>query len=342
MIDQNADRGKYVDGMLIGLDALPDETSAGLRQRALPLEASAQNALDGAWRKWSSRWGERKLLTGHADGVTAVAFSPDGARLLTGCYDHTARLWDTATGETIATLKGPVTAVAFSPDGARVLTGSEDKTARLWDAATGKTVATLDGHTDRVEHVAFSPDGARVLTGSWDNTARLWDAATGKTVATLTALVSAVAFSPDGTSILTGSGYKTARLWDATTGKTLATLEGHTGPVLAVAFSPDGARVLTGSDDGTARLWLVFSSVQALVEEVKASAPRCLTLTQRESFHLGNAATAMVLYAQSLALRRCPTAAGGLGRVAPGRVGSGGGMVPQGARAEMKMAAVTY
>ena len=141
-----------------------------------------------------------------------------------------------------------VTSVAFSPDGAHVLNGSDDKTARLWDAATGKTVATLEGHTDVVRAVAFSPDGTRVLTGSEDHTARLWDAATGKTV---------------------------------------ATLEGHTGAVWAVAFSPDGARVLTGSNDGTARLWPVFSSAQALVEEVKASAPRCLTLAQRESFHLG-------------------------------------------------------
>jgi WD40 repeat protein len=36
-----------------------------------------------------------------------------------------------------------VTAVAYSPDGTRVLTGSQDKTARLWDAATGKAAATL-------------------------------------------------------------------------------------------------------------------------------------------------------------------------------------------------------
>jgi WD40 repeat protein len=27
----------------------------------------------------------------------------------------------------------------------RVLTGSDDTTARLWEAATGKTVATLEG-----------------------------------------------------------------------------------------------------------------------------------------------------------------------------------------------------
>jgi WD40 repeat protein len=65
-------------------------------------------------------------------------------------------------------------AVAFSPDGTRVVTGSWDNTARLWDAATGMVVATLAGHTGAVEAAAFSPDGTRVLTGSQDNTARVW------------------------------------------------------------------------------------------------------------------------------------------------------------------------
>jgi hypothetical protein len=98
--------------------------------------------------------------------------------VLTGSADNTARLWDAATGEAVATLTGhtaAVRAVAFSTDGKRVLTGSDDNTARLWDAATGEAVATLKGHTAPVWDVAFSPDGKRVLTGSADNTARLWD-----------------------------------------------------------------------------------------------------------------------------------------------------------------------
>jgi WD40 repeat protein len=258
IVDQQTGKGDHVGAMLIGLDALPDATGEGIRQRVLRPEMSAVNALDGACRNWSSGWGERKVLQGHSAPVRAVAFSPDGTRVLTGSADKTARLWDAATGKVVKTLLGHtarVTAVAFSQDGTRILTGSDDSTAQLWDAVTGKAVATLTGHAGPVWGIAFSADNKRLLTGSFDDTARIWDAATGRILAILghTGPVWAVAFSPDGTRLLTSS--EEVQLWDAITGKVLATLTGHTAPVMTVAFSPDGARVLTGSADNTARLW---------------------------------------------------------------------------------------
>jgi WD40 repeat protein len=47
--------------------------------------------------------------------------------------------------------------VAFSPRGDLIATGSWDETARIWDAATGECLATLAGHAGTVEAVAFSP-----------------------------------------------------------------------------------------------------------------------------------------------------------------------------------------
>ena len=71
--------------------------------------------------------------------------------------------------------------VAFSPDGARVLTGSRDRTARLWEAATGVEIRAFKGHVDWVWSIAFSPDGTRVLTAD-GKIARLWDALTSRRV----------------------------------------------------------------------------------------------------------------------------------------------------------------
>ena len=35
----------------------------------------------------------------------------------------------------------------MTPDGARIVTGSDDNTARIWDAKTGGELAQLKGHT---------------------------------------------------------------------------------------------------------------------------------------------------------------------------------------------------
>ncbi|MHC4244903.1 MAG: WD40 repeat domain-containing protein [Planctomycetota bacterium] len=35
-----------------------------------------------------------RTFGGHTDWVLSVAFSPDGARVLTGNYDGTARIWE--------------------------------------------------------------------------------------------------------------------------------------------------------------------------------------------------------------------------------------------------------
>jgi WD40 repeat protein len=124
---------------------------------------------------------ELRAFKGHEGWVVSVAFSPDGAHVLTGSTDKTSRLWDIETGKELRDFKGhegTVDSVAFSPDGAHMLTGSLDKTARLWDTVTG-TQFQVFKHEDFVLS-AFSPDGARVLTDSKDKTVRLWDVATGK------------------------------------------------------------------------------------------------------------------------------------------------------------------
>jgi hypothetical protein len=149
-------------------------------------------------------------------------------------------------------------------------------------------MATFEGHKGPVFSVAFSPDGGQVLTGSVDNTARLWEAATGKPVATFkghTGSVASVAFSPDGRHVLTGSD-NTARLWEAATGKLMTVFERNEGDVRLVAFSPGGRQLLTIYNDTTVRLWYRFTSVQALVDEVKSTVHACLTIEQRDRFHL--------------------------------------------------------
>jgi WD40 repeat protein len=47
--------------------------------------------------------------------------------------------------------------------------GSADSTIKLWDAATGQGLATLKGHSGSLTSLAFSPDGKTLASASADN-----------------------------------------------------------------------------------------------------------------------------------------------------------------------------
>jgi WD40 repeat protein len=160
-----------------------------------------------------------------------------------------------------------VSSVAFSPDGAHIVSSSYDRTERVWDAHTGKELAMIDSYSSLVRSVAFSPDGAHIVLGSDDRTVRLWDCQTGKELAVLEGhsnYVRSVAFSPDGAHIVSGSDDKTVRMWNAHTGKELAVFEGHSGWVRSVAFSPDGAHITSSDIYRHELVWSVKGTVHIL------------------------------------------------------------------------------
>ena len=193
----------------------------------------------------------------------AVAYLPDGQRLLAGCHDG-AHVWDLASGEKTH-LKGHtdrVRSVAISRNNEFIATGSWDHTVKIWNAATLKETYTLRGHKHQVWAVAFSPDGRTLASASFDKTIRLWDPATGKEKRNIDPAISevlALAYSPDGRYLAAGGTGSIIKLFDARTMKELRTLRGHTSVILSLAFSPDSTLLASGSQDKTIRLWDVAS-----------------------------------------------------------------------------------
>src|SRR5262249_46556884 len=116
-------------------------------------------------------------LEGHSAWVTSIAYSSDGARLLSASDDKTARLWDVATHKPVQTFAGHtgcVKCAALSADGKRVLTGAADQTVRLWGVESGKEIKRLEQHADSLVGVAFNDGGKESLSASRDSGVRIW------------------------------------------------------------------------------------------------------------------------------------------------------------------------
>jgi WD40 repeat protein/tRNA A-37 threonylcarbamoyl transferase component Bud32 len=235
-----------------------------LLEELVPTRADEADLRQFEWHYWHLRTQqELRTLQGHADSVSSVAFSPDGARLVSSYPRGRAiKFWDVHTGQELLAWKLPpssVRYVAFSPDGKRLASTSLDNTITLWDAQTGKELHVCKGHKQPIEtNLAFSPDGKRLASGGNDRTIKLWDAETGeelRTIAGHTAGVSGLAFSPDGKRLASASYDSTIKLWDPDTFRQISNSKGHTGWVTSVAFSPDSKRLASGATDHNVTLW---------------------------------------------------------------------------------------
>jgi WD40 repeat protein len=173
------------------------------------------------WDTTASPFAELPALPGHNGWVQAVAFHPDGRRLLAA--DSWGRLtcWPAGERDTkphwtvVDAHDGWIHALAVSPDGKTVATGARDKTIRI-TSDDGKAVRTLAAGKD-VLALTFHPSGKVLVSGDLKGVIKEWDLATGKVVRELDAKVMflrdrvqdvcgvrCLAFGPDGATLFAG------------------------------------------------------------------------------------------------------------------------------------------
>jgi RNA polymerase sigma factor (sigma-70 family) len=227
----------------------------------------------GALRVWEVATGKEVRTfsePGRSADQNAVAFTPDGKRLVT-TGAGTIRMEDIATGKEVRRRDFGVDSnpgFALAPDGETVAIARGANTPKfyLWNWKTGQEPREVKVMERSPRCLRFSPDN-RALAGCDDlgSVLHLWEVRSGKVIGTIDLTAERItacdlAFSPDGKLLaVTDSGNRKnfsggLYLWDLRAGRLAHKLLTPGEQGLFTGFSRDGRQVAM-TTSGTVRVW---------------------------------------------------------------------------------------
>jgi WD40 repeat protein len=191
----------------------------------------------------------------HTDGVQQVSFSPDGSHVVSASLDHTAKLWNLATGlvEKTFTADGPLNAAVFLPSTTKNLLalGSESGSVRLIDWNQTSVVKEWR-FGSAVYALAFDPAGETLACGGKFQEMQFYPVGKGsKQALTWKSPVNALLYLPTRDLVLADDEGHVQRIHD----NRPARLSESAQRVVALAASRDGQMLASGGEDRIVRVF---------------------------------------------------------------------------------------
>jgi WD40 repeat protein len=224
--------------------------------------------------------------------VWSLAFSPDGARLLSEGADDAVRTWDLQAGRLAGTLKVGLDADAWStrlsPGGDLLWSLNDGSESKMWNPQTGALLSRFGltigaaGRIALLDAAGRSPmssgQAASIVVANIDDNDQAaihrWNMSNGRSLGTTLLngiawqdYAPALVFSPDGSFAVSGTAEAPSpdnkspgspqppiTVWNLTTGKAMATLPGRPDKAI-VAVSADGKFIFSIDAKASATLW---------------------------------------------------------------------------------------
>lgn len=194
--------------------------------------------------------------------IFAVAWTPEGRRLVTGASSGEFTLWNglTFNFETILQAHdSPVRSMVWSRGEGWMVTGDHSGYVKYWQSNMNN-VKMFQAHKEAVRGISFSPSDSKIVTCSDDGTLRIFDFYRCQEERILRghgADVKCVQWHPTKSLIVSGSkdNQQPIKLWDPKSGQSLATLHAHKSTVMDLKWNENGNWLITASRDHLLKLF---------------------------------------------------------------------------------------
>ncbi|XP_068172691.1 autophagy-related protein 16-1 isoform X2 [Antennarius striatus] len=204
----------------------------------------------------------RHTLTGHSGKVLSARFLLDNARIVSGSYDRTLKLWDLRSKVCMKTVFTGSSCNDIVCTEQCVMSGHFDKKVRFWDIRAETIVRELE-LLGRVTSLDLNHDRTELLTCSRDDLLKIVDLRANAVRQTFSAQGfkcgadwTRVTYSPDGSYVAGGSADGVLYVWNVLTGKVDRTLDrNHNSAINSVSWSPSGAYVASVEKGSKTILW---------------------------------------------------------------------------------------
>lgn len=222
------------------------------------VSASSVSALDQRLTRFTNRPTVRKQLRTER-GVTAVAFSPEGTRLIAGLRDGTLISVGAQTGEVFLQVNDLdseryVRQIVCSGD--VIFCGCRRGEIRVYDQSL-QLQRNWQANRSRITALLFDRERRRLIAGAEDGSITAFSESGERLLRLLghDQAVRALAITADGQVLASCGADHQIGIWDAATGEQQLSLQGHQGPVTDVRFSSDGLTLWSAGGDSACFAW---------------------------------------------------------------------------------------
>ena len=235
--------------------------------RSISFDRSGKNLVSadtkGEVRIWSlDSMKQIKFIDG-LEWISTVCFTPDSKFILGEySYDKKVNIWDSETGELVATLPVNIQigSLDISPDGSKIALSCYHK-IQIWSLISKKELISIDDNSVNGFGIKYSNDGRKLAIGLGSGEIKLFDPETLKLLTTLQGHfkpVLSVSFSKDNKYLVSGSSDQMIKVWNLQTQKELKSLiNEHKGTVQAVSFNPTTNSFATIGRDKLIKIWKI-------------------------------------------------------------------------------------